>query len=63
MVFRQEKLFKFTVHLVRAPYEIGEEIRGRLLKILVIQRKKKRSIALHPLPILLIYSTIFSLHL
>jgi hypothetical protein len=40
MVFRQEKLFKFTLHLVRAPYEIGEEIRGRLLKILVIQHKK-----------------------
>jgi hypothetical protein len=36
----QEKLFKFTLSLRRAPYEIGEEIRGRLLKILVTQRKK-----------------------
>jgi len=29
----QEKLFKFTVQMMRAPYKIGEEIRGMLLKI------------------------------
>jgi len=36
----QRKKHKFMVQMMRAPYEIGEEIRGRLLKILQTKRNK-----------------------
>jgi hypothetical protein len=36
----QRKKHKFTVQMMRAPYEIGEEIRGMLLKILQTKRNK-----------------------
>ena len=32
-VIRHSKKFRFTLSFGRAPYKIGEEIRGRLLKI------------------------------
>jgi hypothetical protein len=63
----QRKKLKFTVQMMRAPYEIGEEIRGRLLKILQIKRNKtgRKSAPMltsytEPGPN---YSTIFSLYL
>jgi hypothetical protein len=36
----QRKKHKFTVQMMRAPYEIGEEIRGMLCKILQTKRNK-----------------------